>query len=496
MHRTRPRHARGSSGRRRLVAVGSALVLTAGAAAAGVAAAAPASADTTVTSGSLAWGYKQSFRAYVGNQTGAIPPGPAPVGERVVVAAPAAFDPASPAVATTAAEAQRPYTLPVSSGEVTPTAADVSTTGGVTYNFPSHGFEFRISNVRVTVSGGDATVRADTYLNATIAFGNLTPGEYTGSQVVIATGTGAISVGGGGESATVTATGLTLASAAASYTPQAVADAMDDLSLTVALTDEATASAPAITAQPADASTTVGGTATFTAAASGNPTPTVQWQLNVGGNWQNYPGATTPTWTLTAHALGYDGAKVRAVFTNSEGSATTDAATLTVTEEPTDPGPGEGEQLIRATVPEAAGGEFTWTIDSQDVVDLGTLTNTGTYYHATGAINTVTVNDTRTNQANAWSVSGVLADFTGGLSGSHVGWTPKVVTAGAGATAGDAVNNSPDGGPGLATAQTLGSAADGHSVGSGTLGADLDLKVPNTTPAGEILATLTLTALS
>ena len=41
--------------------------------------------------------------------------------------------------------------------------------------------------------------------------------------------------------------------------------------------------APAITTQPATQTVTAGGTATFTAAASGNPAPTVQWQVSANG---------------------------------------------------------------------------------------------------------------------------------------------------------------------------------------------------------------------
>jgi Big-like domain-containing protein/immunoglobulin I-set domain protein len=88
---------------------------------------------------------------------------------------------------------------------------------------------------------------------------------------------------------------------------------------------------PVITSQPASQAVNVGQTATFTAAASGT-SPSVQWQVstNGGGNWSTVPGATSGT--LSVSALGTDsGNQYRAVFTNSAGSATTNAATLTVT---------------------------------------------------------------------------------------------------------------------------------------------------------------------
>jgi hypothetical protein len=91
------------------------------------------------------------------------------------------------------------------------------------------------------------------------------------------------------------------------------------------------ATAPSITTslQPnttADAGTQV----TFTAAASVNPTPTVQWQIstNGGATWTNIGGATSTTYTRTL-AVGDNGAEIKAVLTNLAGSASTQT-TLTV----------------------------------------------------------------------------------------------------------------------------------------------------------------------
>jgi hypothetical protein len=253
--------------------------------------------------------------------------------------------------------------------------------------------------------------------------------------------------------------------------------------------------APAITTQPQNASAQVGGTATFTAAASGTPTPTVQWQLQAPGspNFVNYPGATSATFNLPIQAAGYNGSKVRAVFTNSVGTATTNEVTVTVTTTP--PPTNSDTQTITATVPEAAG-EFSWTIDATDhAVVMTTAENKGTYLESTGQLKPVKVTDTRSG-APAWSVSGQVGDFSGGLSGKYLGWTPKVTTQGAGATAGSAVAPGLTSGNGLKDAAALGTATAGHAKGTGTLGADLDLKVPAETAAGTYTATLTLTALS
>ncbi len=89
--------------------------------------------------------------------------------------------------------------------------------------------------------------------------------------------------------------------------------------------------APSITTQPTSQNTVSGTPVTFTAAASGNPTPTVQWQSEPSGSssFTNISGATSPSYTFTPTLLD-NGTKFQAVFTNSVNSATTNAATLTV----------------------------------------------------------------------------------------------------------------------------------------------------------------------
>jgi len=72
--------------------------------------------------------------------------------------------------------------------------------------------------------------------------------------------------------------------------------------------------------------------ASFTAAASGSPTPTVQWQLstNAGSTWSDISGATSTSYTTPATTTGMSSYQYHAVFTNSAGTATSSAATLTV----------------------------------------------------------------------------------------------------------------------------------------------------------------------
>jgi len=95
-------------------------------------------------------------------------------------------------------------------------------------------------------------------------------------------------------------------------------------------------SAPLVTANPSDTTVIAGSTATFTAAATGTPAPTVQWQVSTNGGttFTDIAGQTSTTLSLSSVVLGQNGQKFRAVFTNSLGTATTTAATLTVNSPP------------------------------------------------------------------------------------------------------------------------------------------------------------------
>ncbi|MCY2997334.1 MAG: dockerin type I domain-containing protein [Planctomycetota bacterium] len=89
--------------------------------------------------------------------------------------------------------------------------------------------------------------------------------------------------------------------------------------------------APAITQSPSNQTVVTGNTATFTAAATGTPTPTVQWQVstNGGASWSDISNAANTTYSFTA-VSGDNGNQYRAVFTNTAGSATSSAAVLSV----------------------------------------------------------------------------------------------------------------------------------------------------------------------
>jgi hypothetical protein len=87
-----------------------------------------------------------------------------------------------------------------------------------------------------------------------------------------------------------------------------------------------------VTVQPVDVTVTRRGTATFTAAASGSPAPSVQWQVSTDGDreWSNIRRATSTTLVVAVTNPSLSGNRYRAVFTNEAGRVRTLAARLTV----------------------------------------------------------------------------------------------------------------------------------------------------------------------
>ena len=87
-----------------------------------------------------------------------------------------------------------------------------------------------------------------------------------------------------------------------------------------------------VSPQPQSVTVDEGGTATLTAGAPASPVAGVQWQVSAdGGNtWSNITGATATTLTLSSVTRAQNTDQYRAVFTNTVGSLTSAAATLTV----------------------------------------------------------------------------------------------------------------------------------------------------------------------
>jgi sugar lactone lactonase YvrE len=83
---------------------------------------------------------------------------------------------------------------------------------------------------------------------------------------------------------------------------------------------------PTVALQPANLSVTEGQAASFSVAASGDAPLAYQWQRN----GVDIAGATATSYTIAATVLADSGAAFRAVVSNAAGTATSNAATLTV----------------------------------------------------------------------------------------------------------------------------------------------------------------------
>ena len=132
---------------------------------------------------------------------------------------------------------------------------------------------------------------------------------------------------------------------------------------------------PAIVTHPQNATVPVGGSATFSVSASGTAPLSYQWQRN----GVNISGATGSSYTISNAQLGDNGAQFRVVVTNAHGTATSNAAVLTVTSNQpptatiTQPAAGTtyagGDTIAYAGTgsdPEdgtLAGSRFTWKVD-------------------------------------------------------------------------------------------------------------------------------------
>jgi hypothetical protein len=127
--------------------------------------------------------------------------------------------------------------------------------------------------------------------------------------------------------------------------------------------------APVVAINPANTSSCGGSTVTFTASATGTPSPTAQWQVssNNGGTWANIPGDTAYTYSFTGN-VNKNGYQYRAVFTNTCGTQTTSAATYTYHIAPPPPGPFSvssstvlsGQQNVIYTVPNDPNVTYNW----------------------------------------------------------------------------------------------------------------------------------------
>ncbi len=96
---------------------------------------------------------------------------------------------------------------------------------------------------------------------------------------------------------------------------------------TLTVTAAPAPTAPSITMQPANISVAAGATATFSVTAAGTAPLTYHWKKGAAA----IAGATAATYTTPATVIGDNASSFSVVVTNAAGTATSNAATLTVT---------------------------------------------------------------------------------------------------------------------------------------------------------------------
>jgi len=163
--------------------------------------------------------------------------------------------------------------------------------------------------------------------------------------------------------------------------------------------------APVIGTQPIDSTVLAGATATFTAAATGKPTPTYKWQRKPAGQTafadltasSIYGNVTTATLTVTGATFAMNGDQFRCVATNSVTSTNTTAATLNV-----QIAPAITTAPVAATVNQGQAATFTvavasnptatyqWQRQPAGQTGFANLANDATYGGVTTATLTVT----------------------------------------------------------------------------------------------------------
>ena len=159
-------------------------------------------------------------------------------------------------------------------------------------------------------------------------------------------------------------------------------------------------SCPTLTviSSPSSLTVTSGQSASFSAAATGSPAPTVQWQVSSDGGvtFTDIPGATSATLTFAAD-VSQNGNLYRAVFTNASGSVTSSAATLTVNTA------GSTTALAPSKNPTVFGQAVSFTASVSSTI--GTPTGTVTFLDGASAIGTATLDSTG---AATFTTSGLI----------------------------------------------------------------------------------------
>jgi len=245
------------------------------------------------------------------------------------------------------------------------------------------------------------------------------------------------------------------------------------------LTVNAATVAPTIMTQPVNQTVTAGQTATFSVVAGGTAPLTYQWQKNGA----NIAGATASSYTTPATATTDSGSTFDVAVTNTVGTVTSSAATLTV-----NPAPAPAIQVSSTAITFASEVDGTTTSQGLIVTNTGNATLTITQVNETGA---------------AFSVSGFTLPInvnSGQQATITVAFKPTAVGAASGNIS--IVSNAPTSptgvtlsGTGIAATLTLGinpTALAFGNVTTGTSSASKNVTVTNTGNANVTISQITL----
>jgi hypothetical protein len=148
------------------------------------------------------------------------------------------------------------------------------------------------------------------------------------------------------------------------FTPSSQSTTVNGTNVTgVNFTDNAAPVAPTITAQPANQTVTAGQTASSTVVAAGTAPLSYQWQKNGA----NIAGATSASYTTAATTTSDSGSTFAVVVSNTAGTVTSAAATLTV-----NPAPAPGIQVSSTSL------NFGNGVVGSTLSQVLIITNTGT----------------------------------------------------------------------------------------------------------------------
>ena len=234
-------------------------------------------------------------------------------------------------------------------GSATTTAATLETTMGSisgVIDFDGTAFPGRVTLQLMDAGSSTAVSTVTSLSDGSYKFNDVAAGSYQIQfpQTDLATSTGTISVTlAAGQSSTNNDFTITGPQPTKISLRMFLASDVSTTQYLTGLLGETVQVAPTVTTNPASQSANAGTTATFTAAATGNPVPTVQWEVNTGSGFTKasdssvYSGSSTGTLTILDATGAMSGYQYEAVFTNSVSSATTTAATLTVDSVTTQP---------------------------------------------------------------------------------------------------------------------------------------------------------------